>query len=146
MRFLKFGIICLFLVPISSAVVIHCSLSYKTPIKRISGRAVGFGAVNPGVMIRVFDNPEVWSNDSLGFDEKRNRHTIVASESTEADGKFEFWNVPKGSYEVEFVGKEGWNPLSVFVVIDPSGSSQQLCVVMSIEGNGSLPLLLAIAS
>ena len=99
------------------------TISYKSPIKKISGRIVGFGTVNPDVKIQVLDKPDVWSDDSLSFDEKRKRQSTVASVSADSNGKFEFRDIPKGSYEVEFSGKEGWSPLSVFVVVDPGAVS-----------------------
>jgi hypothetical protein len=139
MRFLKAGIICAVLALTCSAVVVHDTISYKSPIKKISGRVVGFGPVNPGVKVQVLDKPEVWSDHSINFDEKRKRQSTIASTATSASGHFEFRGLPKGSYEVEFSGREGWNPLSVFVVVDPHGSSQQLCVEMSIEGAGPKP-------
>jgi hypothetical protein len=135
MRLLKAVLICAMLAPICSAVVVHRTISYKSPIKRISGRVVGFGAVNPGVKVRVLDKLEVWADDSLSFTEKRKRQSTVASATPSSNGKFEFRGIPKGSYEVEF-SREGWNPLSVFVVVDPSGSSKQLCVEMSLAGGG----------
>jgi hypothetical protein len=139
MRFLYVGAICVLLVPVCSAVVVHETISYKSPIKKISGRIVGFGTVNPGVKIQVLDKPEVWSDDSLSFNEKRKKQSTVATVSADSNGQFEFRDIPKGSYEVEFSGKEGWNPLSVFLVVDPGGSSRRLCIEMSIEGVGPAP-------
>src|SRR5271165_2047863 len=136
MRLLKVGLMCAVLVPFCSAAVQHQTISYKSPIRRISGRVIGFGRVNPGVKVQVLDKPEVWSDDSLSFDQKRKKQSIVASATTGSNGKFEFRGIPRGSYEVEFSNRQGWNVLSVFVVLDPSGSSQQLCVEMSLEGGG----------
>jgi hypothetical protein len=139
MRFLQVGVVCAVLVSVCSAAIVHETISYKSPIQKISGRIVGFGTVNPGVKIQVFDKPEVWSDDSLSFNEKRKRQSTVASTSADSNGNFKFRGIPKGSYEVEFSGKEGWNPLSVFVVVDPGGSSRRLCVEMTIEGAGHEP-------
>jgi hypothetical protein len=124
------------IVPICSAVVVLKRITYKPPIKNISGRVVGFGRVNPGVKVQVMDNPEVWSDDSLSLDEKRRKQSIIASTVTSSNGKFEFRGISKGSYEVEFSNRQGWNVLSVFVVVDPRGTSKQLCVEMSLEGAG----------
>ena len=115
MRFLPIGILCALLVAVCSAAVVHQTILYKSPIQKISGRIVGFGTVNPGVKIQVLDKPEVWSNDSLSFNQKRKRQFIVASVRADSNGKFEIQDIP-GSYEIEFSGKTGWNPLSVFVI------------------------------
>jgi hypothetical protein len=138
-RFLPIGILCALLVAVCSAAVVHQTILCKSPIQKISGRIVGFGTVNPGVKIQVLDKPEVWSNDSLSFNQKRKRQSIVASVRADSNGKFEIRDIPKGSYEIEFSGKTGWNPLSVFVIIDPGGSSRPLCVEMSLEGAGTAP-------
>jgi hypothetical protein len=118
------------------AVVVHYTISYKSPIKKIAGWVVGFGRINPGVSVRVLDHPEVWADDSLSFNAKREKQSTLASTTTDSNGKFEFRHIPKGSYEVEFSQKQGWNELSVFVVVDPVGSSDQLCVQVSLEGGG----------
>jgi hypothetical protein len=114
MRFVHVGTICALLVPVCSAVVVHETISYKSPIKKISGRIVGFGTVNPGVKIQVLDKPEVWSDDSLSFDGKRKRQSNVASITADSSGKFEFRDIPKGSYEVEFFRQGRLEPLVSF--------------------------------
>ncbi len=136
MRLLKTGLLWVVLIPFAYAVVQHQTISYKPPVKRIAGRVTGFGRVNPDVQVQVLDKPEVWSNDSLSFVEKRKKQSIVASATTDSSGKFEFHGIPRGCYEVEFSNRQGWNVLSVFVVVDPRGSSQKLCVEMSLEGGG----------
>jgi hypothetical protein len=112
-------------------------ISYKSPIKRIAGRVVGFGGPRPDVKIQVLNHPEIRSDDSLSFNEQRKRQTLVAS-MTSSNGKFEFRGIPKGSYVVDFSSSPpgGWNPLSVFVVVDPKGSSDKLCVKLSLESQG----------
>lgn len=116
-------------------VVTHTTVTYKPTIKRISGRVVGYGAVNPGARIRVFDKPEVWANDSLSLVDKRQRQTEIASTVTDEKGKFDFRRIPKGAYEVEF-SRDGWNFLSVIVNVDPSGTGDRICVQMSLDGMG----------
>jgi hypothetical protein len=124
---------------VSHAILVHQTIPYKPPIQRISGRVLGFGNVNPGVTVRVLDKPEVLSDDSLNFTEKRKRQSTIASTTTNSKGEFTFRRLPKGAYEVEFSGRQGWNPLSVLVNVDPAGSSAKLCVVMSLEDAGERP-------
>jgi hypothetical protein len=128
MRSLKIAVICVLLAEVCVAVVTHETITYKPPIKRISGRVVGFGNVNPGVSIQVFDKPEVWADDSLSFNQKRKRQKEIASMVADSNGKFEFHHIPKGAYEVQFSNKNGWNILSVLVVVEPSGPRESLCV------------------
>ena len=143
MRSLKTIALCALLAGVCIGVVTHDDITYKTPIKKISGRVVGFGNVNPGVNVQVFDKPEVWADDSLSLDEKRKRQTEIASTVTDSDGKFEFRGVPRGSYEIQFSNRNGWNVLSVLVNVQPSGSRDRLCVQMSIEGAGPRPFVQA---
>ena len=139
MRSLKIGVICVLFAEVCVAVVTHETVTYKPAIKRIEGRVVGFGNVNPGVGIQVFDKPEVWADDSLSFNEKRKRQKEINSMAADCNGKFEFHHIPKGAYEVQFSNKNGWNVLSVLVVIEPSASREGLCVQMSLEGAGQSP-------
>jgi hypothetical protein len=138
MRLLMAGIFCAVLAPICSAVLVWHDISYKAPIKRIAGRIVGFGAPRPDVKIQVLNHPEIRADDSLSWSEQRRRQTLVAS-MTSSIGKFEFRGIPKGSYVVDFSTSPpgGWNPLSVFVVVDPKGSSDKLCVELGLEATGS---------
>jgi hypothetical protein len=135
MRSLKIIAVCLLLARACVGVVTHETITYKTSIKKISGRVVGFGNVNPGMDVQLFDKPGVWADDSLSFDEKRKRQTKIASTVTNSNGKFEFRGVPRGAYEIQS-SKNGWNILSVLVNVEPSGSSDRLCVQVSIDGMG----------
>jgi hypothetical protein len=139
MRALIILAICALLAGICVGVVTHETITYKASIKKISGRVVGFGNVNPGVKVQLFDKPEVWADDSLSTNEKRNRQTQIASTVTDSNGKFHFHSVPKGTYEVQFSNGNGWNVLSVLVKVEPSGAGDRLCVRMSIEGAGPKP-------
>ncbi len=139
MRLLKVVFVWTLLASACYAVVVHETITYKSSVQKISGRVTGFGTVNPGVAVRVLDKPEVWSDDSLTFDEKRARQSTIASTTTNPKGEFTVHKIPNGSYEVEFSGREGWNPLSVFVTVDATGPSAKLCVEMSIEGGGQGP-------
>ena len=127
---------CILLTRICSAVVIHETTSYPTPLKRISGSVIGYGNLNPGVKVEVFDKPELWADDSLSFNEKRKRQKLIATTRTDAKGRFDIRRVPKGTYEVQFsTGYDGgWNILSVFAKIDPAGSRERLCVKVALEG------------
>jgi hypothetical protein len=136
MRSLKLGIICAILAQTCLAIIVHETATYKRPIKKIAGRVLGFGPVNQGVNVQVFDKPEVWSDKSLSFDEARKKQSIVASATASLSGKFGFSGIPKGSYEVQFSPPRGWNLLSVFVSVDPAGYSDRLCVELGREGAG----------
>ena len=115
MRTLTISFLCILLTVICFAVVTHESITYQTPFKRISGSVIGYGSVNPGVKVEAFDSPEVWADDSLSLSEKRKRQKMIAATSTDSKGRFDFREVPKGAYEVQFSGtKPGWNILSVF--------------------------------
>ncbi len=109
-------------------------------VRPVSGSVVGYGNVNPGVKVEVFDKPEVWADDSLSLNEKRKRQNLIATASTDSKGKFDFRGVRKGSYEVQFsTGNGGWNILSVLVNVDPAGSHDRFCVQLSLEGAGPKP-------
>ena len=117
MRLLKMGFICAVLASFCYAAVQHQTISYKTPIKRIAGRVIGFGRVNPDMEVQVLDKPEVWSDDSLSLVEKRKKQSIVASATTDSSGKFEFHSIPRGSYEVQFsTGQEGGGTSYLFLL------------------------------
>jgi hypothetical protein len=141
----KFVFLFVLCVGVCDGVVVHETLTYKSAIRKVSGRVIGYGSVNPGVHIRVFDRPEVWSDDALSFAQKRQKQREIASTVTNSTGKFQFSHIPKGAYEVEFStgdGGGGWNVLSLFVVVDPSGSGDSLCVLMSMESQGQKPSIL----
>lgn len=140
MRILTLSALCILLTGICSAVVIHETMNYPTPLKRISGSVIGYGNVNPGVKVQVFDKPDVWADDSLSLNEKRKRQKLIATTSTDAKGKFDFRGVSKGAYEVQFSTEDGgWNILSVLVNVEPGGSTRPLCVQLSVEGAGQKP-------
>lgn len=102
MRIVKVVFLFVLCAGLCDGVVVHESLTYKSPLKKISGRVIGYGNVNPGVHVRVLDKPEVWSDDALSFVQKRQRQREVASAITDSTGKFQFHHIPKGAYEVEF--------------------------------------------
>jgi hypothetical protein len=140
MRILTVCALCVLFTGICVAVVTHETISYPASIKRISGSVVGYGNVNPGVKVEVFDKPEVWADDSLSLNEKRKRQKLIATSSTDSKGKFDFRGLPIGSYEVQFSnGNGGWNILSVLVNVNPAGSHDRLCVQLSLEGAGPKP-------
>ena len=134
-RCLKAGVLCIVLASICFAHVQLDSISLKRPVRRISGRVVDYGAVNPGVNVQVFNHPEVWSDDSLSLAEKREKQSMIASVVTDDSGKFEFRKIGKGSYEVLF-SKVGWDTVSALVAVEPSATTEQFCVKMPISGAG----------
>ena len=134
MRCLKAAILVALLASVCFANVFNV-ISLKGSIRRISGRVMAHGTVNPGVDVRVFDHPEVWSEKSLSMVEKRERQSIIASTVTDKKGNFAFRKIGKGSYEVEF-SKDGWDTVSVLVVVDPSAPSDRICVNMPISEAG----------
>jgi hypothetical protein len=136
MRFAGVAISYTFLATVCLGVVTQETLSLQSPIRRISGRVVGFGAINPGVGVRLYELPEL---RSLSSTEMRQRKTETALAVTDARGRFEFRGIPKGSYAIEFSGRAGWNNLSVTVLLDPSGSRNQLCVAIGREGTRDKP-------
>lgn len=120
-----------------SPVVFHETVHYSAAIKRISGHVVGYGNVNPGVQVEVFDNPKVCDDQSLSFNEKRKRQKLIATTSTDAKGRFDTRKIPRGTYEIQFSRDGGgWNILSVMVNVDSNGSRDKLCVNLSIEDAG----------
>ena len=130
-------------VGLCDGVVVHETITYKQPIKKISGRVIGYGNVNPGVYVRVFDKPEVRPDDAQSTVQNRQGQREITSTITDSTGKFEFRHIPRGDYEVEFsTGHGGWNDLSLDVAVDPSGSRGPLCVLMSMEGQGQKPSVL----
>ena len=135
MRILRATVLCVLLAGTCSGVVIHESITYKSSVRRISGRVVGTGNINPGVTVEVFDKPEVWADDSLSMNEKRKRQKEIASTVTDLTGNFDFRGVRKGAYEVQFsTGDGGWDVLSVLVNVNPSGSGDRLCVQIAPRG------------
>lgn len=59
--------LCVLFTGMCAAVVTHETITYPTSVKRISGTVVGYGNLNPGVKVEVFDKPEVWADDSLSL-------------------------------------------------------------------------------
>jgi hypothetical protein len=70
--------------------------------------------------------------------EKRKRQTRVAAVQPNNKGEFKIPHLPTGFYEVEFGnrGQGGYNSLSVLINVDPSGTSDRLCVSLGVEGGG----------
>src|SRR5690348_10800306 len=95
MRCLIVEILCVLCASTCLAARIHDTTKFETTIKRVSGRVVGIGRVNRGVTVRVFDHPEVWSDDSLSVNEKRKRQLVIATTTTGLNGEFMFRHLPK---------------------------------------------------
>jgi len=92
----------------------------------------GYGAINPGVQVYVFDNAQVWLDHSLSMQEKRKRQTNDADAVTDEQGRFAVKRLPEGFYEVEF-RRDGWDVVSALVHVKHGGTKDQLCVVLRIE-------------
>ena len=84
----------------------------------------------------VYDNAQVCLDDSMPPVEQRKRQTKVASVEPNAKGEFSIKRLLKGLYEVEVGnhGGGGYHVLSVLVNLDPKGTSDKLCVDLSLEG------------
>ena len=122
----------LFLVSVSFAVMVHNTVRYARPVRSIRGRVTGYGQVVPVFWVDVYDNAEVCLDNSMPPVEKR---TKVASVEPNERGEFNIKHLPKGFYEAEFGnhGGGGYNDLSVLVNVDPKGTSDKLCVDVSLE-------------
>lgn len=125
-------------VGIAFAVVVHDTVEYERPVSAIRGRVTGFGQVVPILMVDVYNNAQVWLDNSLAPVEKRKRQTKVASVQPNTNGEFNVARLRKGFYEVEFGNRAngGYNILSVLVNVDPKGTKDSLCVDLSLEGGG----------
>jgi hypothetical protein len=139
MRSLKIGVICALLVAASAAMNIHKLIWYKSAVKRIQGEIVAID----GKPIRladvvVFSNPEVWSDDSLNFQQKRAKQRKVAATRADEDGSFHVEKLARGSYEVEF-SRGGFDTLSVVVQVDPAARSEKFCVHLGVSDTSAEP-------
>ena len=137
-RALKIALVLFLCTQACGGVVVHERFDYKPPIRKISGWVVGHGNWNSGVHVTLFDKPELWSEQSLSFNEMRQKQRQIAATITDDNGRFEFHHIPKGTYEAEFSMdvSGGWNILSAFIIVDPSGAREHLCVQMGLEGSG----------
>jgi len=92
----------------------------------------------PSVWVDVYDNAQVFADDSLTPAERRKRQNKVASVKPNAYGEFSIKHLPKGFYEVEFGNHDmgGYNVLSVLVYVDPKAIDGALCVYLGLEGDG----------
>jgi hypothetical protein len=59
--------LCVLFTGMCAAVVTHETITCATSVNRISGTVVGYGNLNPGVKVEVFDKPEVWADDALSL-------------------------------------------------------------------------------
>lgn len=125
----------LWLVSLSFAVIVHDTVRYEHPVRSIRGRVTGYGQVVPALAVDVYDNAQVSLDGSMPPVEKRKRQTKVASVEPNEKGEFNIKHLPKGFYEVEFGnhGGGGYNELSVLVNVEPNGTSDKLCVDISLE-------------
>lgn len=128
----------LFLGSIAFAVIVHDTVRYERPVRSIRGRVTGYGQVVAAFWVDVYDNAQVYLDNDMPPVEKRKRQMKVASVRPNERGEFKFKDLPKGFYEVEFGnhGGGGYNDVSVLVNVDPKGTSDKLCVDVSLESGG----------
>jgi len=123
-----------FLVGICWGTLQHELVRYDGPAKRPRGKVTDYrGEPIPGVDVAVYDNPQVWDEESQSSAEKRSKQKMIASAVTGQKGIFNVRGVPKGQYEVEF-SRMGWNTLSLVLNIDPRSRAEDLCVELPISG------------
>jgi hypothetical protein len=133
MHFLRATLLCLFLITACSAREEHEILRYDGPAKCLLGRVTDWtGAPIPGTQIEVYDNPQVWNDDSLTFVQMRAKQKKIASAVTDDKGGFKVRGVREGPYEVQFF-RAGWETLSVFMKVD-AHAKEGLCVSLQISG------------
>ena len=128
----------LLLVGVAFAVIVHDTVKYDRPVRAIRGDVTGHGAIVWYAWVDVYDNAQVCLDDSMPPAEKRKRQTRVAAVQPNNKGEFKIPHLPTGFYEVEFGnrGQGGYNSLSVLINVDPSGTSDRLCVSLGVEGGG----------
>ena len=119
---------------VCAAVIEHVQVEYPHNVRTIHGRVTGYGRINPGAQIQVYDNAQVWFDHSLSMEERRQKQTKVADGETDERGRFSVGFLPEGFYEVEF-RRAGWDVLSVFVHIKPNSAKDKLCVELRIESS-----------
>lgn len=125
----------LFFSSVALPVVEFETVRYERPLRTIRGKLTGFGYVVSSLSVQVYDNAELWLDDSMPMVEKRKRQNLVASAEPNEHGEFKVKHLPKGFYEIEFGngGTGGYNILSVLVNVDPKGAKDALCVDVSLE-------------
>jgi hypothetical protein len=140
MQCLKVASVCLSLIVVCAATAIHDLQTYKAPIKHVQGLVLDpTGSVLTNVDVTAFDHPEVWSDDSLNFSQKRAKQVKVAATRTDEDGRFSLKNLAKGRYEIEF-SRSGFDILSTLVKVDPGADPNRYCVTLAVSstsGKGS---------
>jgi hypothetical protein len=67
-----------------AAAVIHNQVEHPRHLRQIHGKVTGYGAINPGVEVRVFDNAQVWLDGSFPMQEKKNRRGLPTRKRTDA--------------------------------------------------------------
>ena len=132
------GIIILAVVSICLAVIVHDTVRFEHPMRKMHGRVSNHGNAIPSVWVDVYDNAQLCADNSLTPSERRKRQTKIASAKPNEYGEFSIKHLPKGFYEVEFGHHDmgGYNVLSVLVTVDPQGIPGALCVNLGLEGEG----------
>lgn len=133
MRVIKALAVCLLCCGVCAAVIEHQFFKHDTPVKRLRGNVSDYvGAPLPSVEVEVYDQPEVWDDDALNFDQRRAKQHKVASATSDDNGVFKINAVPNGQYEVQF-SRMGWNPLSVFLTVNHHSGAEKLCIELQIS-------------
>jgi protocatechuate 3,4-dioxygenase beta subunit len=132
MRFVKIVAICLLLATACAAVIEHQIVRSESP-KHLRGTVTDWtGAPIPDTQVEVYDNPQVWDDDSLSLVQKRSKQKKIASAVADGRGRYSITGIPSGQYEVQF-SRMGWNILSVLLKADRR-RAKGLCVELEISG------------
>jgi len=84
--------------------------------REIEGTVEFQGQKIEGALVEIFDKPDYLVNHKPWADrpeQKRLRNCV-----TGADGKFCFWGLPSGPYEVRVSKDQGWDVTHAYVVVD----------------------------
>ena len=112
----------------------HKIVTYEQPVQCIRGNIADVTSSPVSLVnISVFDHPEVWSDRSLNFTQKRERQHEITATVTDERGRFSIKKLPAGRYEV-LLEKGGFDPLSVIVRVDAAVPCKKLCVHLCPSG------------
>ncbi len=95
-------------------------LADKRVVNSLTGRVVeGNRELSMGgVLVEVYDKPEVLLMDGKERETKKLSQRRVAACVTGTDGEFCFPDIPPGKYELR-CSEFGWNLTSVYVIVSP---------------------------
>lgn len=128
-----FFVFAILTVPCRAAEDYHL-IKHERPMKCLQGKITdSTGARMENVSVTIFDHPEVWSNPSLSFLQKRMGQHKIAAAVSDARGRFSLKKLPKGAYEVQYE-KPGFDPLSVIIRVDSSTPCRKVGVRLCPSG------------